>query len=179
MLTLEAGRTRARQAGLTLVELLVVLLIIGMTAGLAALAVPRGESDLSKAARFVERDITALRDRAVTEVALFGLNADGQVLTRFRGAAGAWQVAAQVGLPGDVDIDLAPVEGWALPEHETELVLGISPDDPEAEEEPFRPLVVFGPEGSVTPFVVTLRDRRAAVIIRVGPFGRVEVDDDA
>lgn len=184
MPTLAAGRTDAPsaangQAGLTLVELLVVLFIFAMTAGLAAMAIPRDQSDVSRASAMLEREIAALRDTAVTEVAVIGLTANGDTFTSFRGVDGVWVLAGEMRMPGRAEVELVPEEGWVLPEHTDEIILGIT-EEPEGNvEEAFRPQIVFAPEGSVTPFSLRVREGRDRVTLRVGPFGRIVVDDDA
>jgi len=177
---MRTSTTGKSETGVTLVELLVVLLIIGLSVSMVVLAVPRGQSDLAKAATLVEREIAGLRDSSVATVSVFGLTVDGQRLDRFRAAEGAWQLAQQTDLPGRVIVELKPDETWDLPEHTEEISLGGVFEKPdEGEEETFRPEIVFAPEGSVTPFTIQLRDGRESVIIRVGPFGRIEVGGDA
>ncbi|GGY52713.1 prepilin-type N-terminal cleavage/methylation domain-containing protein [Parvularcula lutaonensis] len=168
------GRT---EAGLTLVELLVVMLIIGMTAGIVIFAVPRGQSDLAKASLQVERDIAALREAAVAEVALYGVRTMPRGYVLYKAEEGAWSELAVRELPRSVDLELKPEGGWELEEHRGEIPLGIPPaDDDDA---PKEPEVVFGPEGSVTPFSVKLSDGRRDAEIRVGPFGELVEEGDA
>ncbi|MEM9838283.1 MAG: GspH/FimT family pseudopilin [Pseudomonadota bacterium] len=180
---LVAGRTRRarfanRQRGLTLVELLVVLLIVGMTAGLAAMSIPRGQSDVRQASALLERELAALRDQAVTEVAVLGLSSDGGTLTSFRGVDGAWVLTGELPMPGRAEVELVLDEGWQLPEHTDELILGISAEAEEGTQEAFRPQIIFSPEGSVTPFALRVREGRDRQMIRVGPFGTIMVDGD-
>ncbi|NRA30100.1 MAG: prepilin-type N-terminal cleavage/methylation domain-containing protein [Parvularculaceae bacterium] len=176
MPTSTTGRT---EAGVTLVELLVVLLIIGLSVSFVVFSVPRGQSDLAKATTLVEREIAGLRDSAVSNVAIFGLTIDGRRLDRFRAGEGEWLLAQQTELPGRVVVKVQSEEGWSLPEHEEEISLGGVFEQQEREGEgAFRPAIVFSPEGGVTPFSVTLRDRSDSVTIRVGPFGRMQVEAD-
>lgn len=176
MLTSTTGRT---EAGVTLVELLVVLLIIGLSVSFVVFSVPRGQSDLAKATALVEREIAGLRDSAVSNVAIFGLTIEDRRLDRFLAGEGQWQLAQQTELPGRVSANVQSEEAWSLPEHEEEINLGGVFEEREREaEEAFRPGIVFSPEGGVTPFSVTLRDRGDSITIRVGPFGRMQVEVD-
>ncbi|MEM1410476.1 MAG: prepilin-type N-terminal cleavage/methylation domain-containing protein [Pseudomonadota bacterium] len=169
--------TGRNEAGLTLVELLVVLAIIGLSTALVVVAAPRKGSDLAVATRLVEREVAGLRDSAVSRSALFALAIDAARLDRFEAKDGAWTLIEQTTLPAAVGVTLETGVGWSLPEHEEEVRLGgVFQQTEEAAEEEFRPPIVFTPEGSVTPFSVLLRQDQSSVIIRVGPFGRVTVD---
>lgn len=167
------------ERGLTLVELLVVMLIIGMTAAVVMFAVPRGPSELQTAVRMVEADVAAMRDRAVSEVALYGLLPNEAGYARYRAEEGAWTLIDQREIPRDVAFEILPEEGWQLPEHRSEVILGIDLRSDEDEEDVIRPTIVFGPEGSVTPFAVNLREGRLDATVRVGPFGKIGEDEDA
>lgn len=170
------GRT---EAGLTLVELLVVMLIVGMTAGIVIFAVPRGQSDLAKASLQVERDVASLREAAVAEVALYGVltSTDGYAL--YRAAEGQWILIETREMPRSVTLEFKPEGGWELPEHRGEIILGILQPAEEETEDEGEPDIVFGPEGSVTPFTVKLQDGRRDTTIRVGSFGELVEDEDA
>lgn len=180
-----AGRTDPGQRGVSLVELLVVLLVIGMAAGMVVLVMPRGEADIASAVRTAERAVAGARDRAVTEVTVLGVVAGDGRLSVFEAREGRWQRAGIRQMPGGVTVDLLPEEGWRLPEHPGELLLGLAPprseeaaDGPGIPDEPFAPDIVFSPEGSVTPFALRLHDGRREAVIRVGPFGTIRTDDE-
>jgi general secretion pathway protein H len=166
------GRT---ERGLTLVELLVVLLIIGMTTGLTVLALPRSDSDLAAIAQRLERDIAALRDDAVAQGRFYGITAEPGRIRRVTARDGEWQVLDEQRLPPGFAVELRAEEGWQLPEHRDTLLF--TPPQEETEEDSVKlPPIRFAPDGSVTPFSVTLRQGRAQAILRIGADGRFRTE---
>ena len=168
MQTLAPGKT---EAGLTLVELLVVMLIIGMAAGMVVFAIPRGQSDVAKSALQVERDVASLREAAVSNVDTYALKSVVGGYARYKAEDGQWALLDTTVFPKTVAFELAAEGGWYLPEHRETLQIG-SP--PEQEREVFRPNILFAPDGSVTPFTVHLRDGRLKTSIRVDTFGKID-----
>lgn len=178
MPTSAPGKT---EAGLTLVELMVVLLIVGMTASVVVLARPRGQSPLVEAVEMVERDVLSMREVSLAEVASLGVVTGPDYYVRYRGVDGAWGDPVERVLPRGVVMKLAPREGWALPEHQESLpftLRGAQAPAEDEDEEAVKPDVVFGPDGTVTPFSLELSDGPDRVLISVGPFGRFEVVRD-
>lgn len=167
MLISAPGKT---EAGLTLVELLVVLLIVGMTAGMVVFAIPRSQTGLASSSLQVERDVASLRDAAVSNVATYALKTVAGGYARYVARDGQWVLLDTTEFPDGVDFELAAEGGWQLPEHEETILIGLPPAE---EEEPFAPDVLFSADGSVTPFAVQLRQGRDEAVLHIGPFGRI------
>lgn len=174
MQTSAPGRT---EAGLTLVELMIVLLIIGMVSGVVLFTIPGGQSDLSKATLQVERDVASLREAAVTDVATYALKSVVGGYARYKAQDGQWVLLDTTVFPKSVQFELAAEGGWDLPEHRETVQIGIPPAEEEAL---FRPDILFSSDGSVTPFAARLRDGRLKTSVRVDAFGRIdeEVGDE-
>ncbi|NNU17109.1 prepilin-type N-terminal cleavage/methylation domain-containing protein [Parvularcula sp. ZS-1/3] len=173
MPTSAPGRT---EAGVTLVELLVVMLIIGMAAGMVLFAIPNEPSALGQISQQLERDVAALRDQAVAESAHYAVDISPEGYGIYRAEEGQWVLLAARAVPSVVGFELTSQEAFALPEHREDILLGLP--FTEEDEGAFDPEIHFAPDGSVTPFAVKLGQGRLKTVISVDAFGRiVEVDD--
>ncbi|MEM9809646.1 MAG: GspH/FimT family pseudopilin [Pseudomonadota bacterium] len=169
----EAQRTAER--GLTLVELLVVIAIMGFASGAVLLTVTTGRAPIVDAALKVERDIASMRDTAVASVSVFGLRTEEGGYGRYRGQAEGWVLFETYSLPHKIDMELVVGEDWSLTEHSEDVPF---PEfDEEDEDKAVEPEIVFSPEGSVTPFTLTLRDGERAIVLSVDGFGKVSDAD--
>ena len=138
-------RRSAKHAGFTLVELMVVLVIIGLAATVAMLAMPESGGSLQGEAERLAARAKAARDGAIVEArpARLRVDAEGYVLERRDG--GEWQAAAR--------------HEWA---RETEV-------EPEAAQ------VRFDTTGLAEPLALALRRGDARVEVRIDPDGSVHV----
>jgi general secretion pathway protein H len=165
------------ERGLTLVELLVVMLIIGFTAGMVMLAAPRGETGLSEAMRAAERQIAALRDEAVYGGKLLAIRNGEAGFDVLEARGGEWQVRERVILPPSVSASLAPDSTWRLPEHPEEILFGRPLGEDEEEEEAEAPDMVFAPSGEVTPARLELTTAGGEMVLRIDSFGKITRED--
>ena len=80
-----AGR-HITQAGMTLVEVMAVLFIVGLTAGIVTLTLPENPSDEEASAQAFARVLTDAQDRAIMTGQPVGLNLTerGYMLVQWR-----------------------------------------------------------------------------------------------
>lgn len=163
-----------RQRGVTLVELLVVLAMIAMLAGVVVLNAPpvAGEAQ-REAERFAAR-IDLAAQTAITSGAVLGveLRNDGYRFLQFQ--RGAWaQASADDFKAGAFSADVAVAFSFYEPAKSNE------PEDVRDDEEvALAPDVVFSPTGETTPVVVSFATPRAAVAVTLNNVGVVRVGDD-
>ena len=88
------GATRRGEAGFTLVELMVVLVILGLASAAVVLAMPAPGGSLETEAERLAARAKAARDEAIVEArpAALAVGQGGYTLSRRTG--GAWQVVA-------------------------------------------------------------------------------------
>ena len=157
-----APRRRLASAGFTLVELLVVMVIIGITLGLASLnAIPSPRQDLQQEAKRIALLLQLARDEAIVrnrQVA-FEANAEGY---RFvvRNDTG-WEPVTRDDLLRERCFRGAPLQ----------LVL-----EPALGGDPGSVRITFGREPVDKPFVLTLASRGNAVAIRADGIGHFSVE---
>lgn len=153
---------RATSAGFTLVELLVVLVIIGITLGLASLnAIPSPKQDLQQEAKRIALLLQLARDEAIVrnrQVA-FEANSEGY---RFvvRNDTG-WEPVTRDDLLRERTFRGAPLQ----------LVL-----EPSMRSDPGTVRITFGREPVDKPFVLTLASRGNAVAVRADGVGHFTVE---
>ena len=142
-----------QQAGMTLVEVMAVLFIVGLTAGIVTLTLPENPSDEEASAQAFARVLTDAQDRAIMTGQPVGLNLTerGYMLVQWR--QDGWRpVGRPVILPARMDIAL-----------QTEL-----PDRPDN-----WPEVVFDPTGIVQPAAFQLRARGVRLDLSLTEAGEV------
>lgn len=165
-------RTRPASGGFTLLEVLVVVMIIGVLAGIAVLAIglrPQGDRLELEARR-----LAALLELGAEEAQLRGIELgfartqDGYQFLATVPDAGVWQVYEDSG-PFRPRRFQVPLE--AVLRVEQRLV---PPPDPQAEPEPE---VLLLSSGEITPFELALRDPSGgeAWLIRGGPLDTIRL----
>lgn len=169
----QATRRGARQRGVTLVELLVVLMIVAMIASVVVLSAPPARSDARlEGDRFAAR-VDYAASKAVTAGALIGLEAGEGGYRFYDYARGVWTPAADAMLGAETfSAGLAVEVAVFEPARRNE------PADPRRKEEDTpKPNVFFTPTGETTPFSAMFRSRSESVSVALDAAGKVQVSD--
>lgn len=151
------------QRGFTLVELLVVMVIIGVTLGLASLnAIPSPRQDLEKEAQRLAMLLQLARDEAIVRNRLVAFEANRERY-RFivRGDTG-WVPVTRDDLLREREFKNAPLQLVLEP-----AGTGVTPD---------MLRITFGREPVDRPFVLTLASNGNAVAIRADGVGHFTVE---
>ncbi len=173
-MTIWIDKRRDHQRGISLVEILIVLTIIAMVAGIVVMNMPPGRSDLSDVGdRFAARlDFAA--QGAITNGALTGMtfSEDGYAFYLYN--RGVWSPLEEKNISG---------EGFA-PDYTVTIELSEAAkkneraDPPKDAEKIIRPEIMFYPTGETTAFSVSFQDRRERVRVTLDNAGHVEVTRD-
>ena len=157
-----ARRARRSSFGFTLVELLVVLVIIGITLGLATLnAIPSPRQDLENEAKRIALLLQLARDEAIVRNRLVAFEANGE---RYR-----FMVRGDTGWVPVTRDDLLRERSFKNPP--LRLVL-----EPSGTGGPDMLRITFGREPVDRPFVLTLASGANAVAIRADGVGHFTVE---
>lgn len=152
----------ARTRGFTLVELLVVMVIIGLTLGMATLnAIPSPRQDLDKEAQRLALLLQLARDEAIVRNRLVAFEANGERY-RFmvRGDAG-WEPVTRDDLLREREFKNSPLQ----------LIL-----EPSGTGNPDMLRITFGREPVDRPFVLTMAKGGNTVAIRADGVGHFTVE---
>ena len=164
MLMLPAGRARtpsqSKQAGFTLVEVLMSMLIIGLMTGIVVLNIPAGEDPWESQARQLASkfEIASQSAMIANQTIGFHLNKDGYKIARF--VAGEW-----------VDIESG--------EFNSEIPLSIELEqsgakiDLKAADKSDVPVIRYDATGLATPFELTIDGYGRSMQFVGGPDGSV------
>lgn len=166
---------RTRQRGFSLVEILIVLMIAAMVAGIVVINMPPSRSEaLDESERFAAR-ISLAAEQAVTRGELIGLKVAEDGYRFYRYDRGEWKhwddaPAGEDSFPPDIAIDLTLADAAKKNED--------SAPKKETEERP-RPNILFTPTGETTPFEIVFQQKRSIVRVVLDNAGKVEVKKDA
>ncbi len=151
-----------RSRGFTLVELLVVMVIIGLTLGMATLnAIPSPRQDLDKEAQRLALLLQLARDEAIVRNRLVAFEANGD---RYR-----FMVRGDAGWEPVTRDDLLRERGFKNPP--LQLVL-----EPAGTGNPEMLRITFGREPVDRPFVLTMATGGNTVAIRADGVGHFTVE---
>lgn len=180
MRMLATGNNPVTQRGLSLVELLVVLVVMGLVTGVAVLALPKPQPVSERVAAALAEEIAAQRSLAIINAQTRGMTSDDGRLTITKFGKGQWTEVpatwrrAPKGLSA-VKIDIVSTEEFALPEDErTAPRLYIDGKRLKAASNKAPPLR-FDPTGEVTPGVIAIRGPDEFWKLHIDEAGRVEV----
>ena len=144
-----------RQAGMTLVEVMAVLFIIGLTAGLVTLTLPERPTEEQASAQAFARVLREAQEHAIMAGQPVGLKLQDEGYALFQWRRDGWRPqSGGVALPRGMDIDFQTTErvgpeGW--------------------------PEIVFDPTGIVQPVEFQLRARGVRIDIVLEESGEVRL----
>ena len=149
---------RDLQAGLSLVEIMVTLSIIGVATSLILLTIPTRPLHKQEASRLQEAlEQTAGRSRITGQP--MGLVIEGQRYSSAVWQNGTWRLLTSYSLPSDITLQID----------------GKPPATPE-EGEASVPAVIFDPLGHTAPISIELIRNRAVTSLTLLPDGQVAVE---
>jgi type II secretion system protein H len=176
---ISAAGSKGRQAGVTLIELMVVLVVLSVLTAVTTMALPPRVTDAERAAGDLAATIAGLSDQAIVESRPLGLDMSvtGWRVVSFR--EGRWEptgTAAPTGAQLGYSVEAA--DDFALPEEaeEGEILIRRRGATAETETVPApAPAIVFDPVGEATAATITITGEGARYAVTIGPFGEVEV----
>jgi general secretion pathway protein H len=152
-----------RQRGFTLLELLVVLVIVGITLGMVSFnAMPDPKQMLQQEAQRIALLLSLARDEAIVRDRPVAFEADPDSYRFLVREENSWQPLAQDDMLRQREFKRGPV------------MLSISPPSAGSNTMPLR--IVFGREPVQQPFVLTMGLADASVAIRADGIGHFTVE---
>jgi type II secretion system protein H len=105
---LQTAPAYRREAGLTLVEVLMVVFIIGLVTGVAVMTLPERQDPYKKALADVQDTIDAIRDRSIMTGEVLGLSIDDNRIAVVSWTGTEWQPTgrAAFNLPAHAELEI-------------------------------------------------------------------------
>lgn len=153
-------RTRTKELGFSLIEMMAVLVIISLMTGVVLLSAPREEPPARTQGKKMLREFAQVSENSIVtgQPQAFGLYEDAYVFYAF--LDGEWQAKSETQWPAGLDISF----------FKEDIELDI-PEEP-------LPLVIFEPIGLSTPFSLWLEDGNSTMIFSSTGDGRVALESD-
>jgi type II secretion system protein H len=179
----QAGEQRNRQRGLTLVELLVVIVILALASSVVLLNAPPSRPKVKDdAERFAARLVLAM-DEAIATGAVMRISIDAKGYQFERLKAGEWTPLEETRAFGRRDFDarsLAKVEIKDAANDNARALGGEErPDAAEDDEEEEKSDIALDPLGVQTAFSVRFSSANGAWLVTVDEGGAIVVNEDA
>ena len=160
----------ASDAGLSLVEIMVALFIVGLTSSFVILSIPRSPTPLHEAQSLFEDQVRMAREAAMMSGSAYGVALEDHTLNPLIFRNGEWQAPPAstrlltVQLPEAVELE------------RTDIIeprsVAFSLDD---EPEPLRPDIWFDPSGIAETAVIEMRHKGGLVRFSVQRDGGLDV----
>ena len=153
------ARSLSRQAGMTLVEVMLVIFIVGLVAGVAVTTLPERESREEAAVRELGETLRGIQDQAILTGDVLALRAAKGEITLMRWDGFEWQSVDKrlIDLPQAVDVELSRS----------------GERRPPARRRDEATMLVFDPLGVTEPVDITLTAGRFARTLRITEDGEV------
>lgn len=175
---MRTGKHKSGQRGLSLVEILVVLALAAMVAGIVVINAPPGRGDARRAAERLAARLDFAAQEAVTSGAVLGLRLGDDGYEFYRYERGEWAPASAAQMNGEV---FSPEFSVAI---ETEQPAKKNePEERRLEtkretEKTVAPAFRFLPTGETTPAAFLIEDRRERWRVTLDGSGHVDVSDE-
>jgi len=160
-------KTEDKEAGFTLVEILCVLVLLGLTAGLVVLNLPKPAPPIQTEIS----GVTTLLNLAARESVIDGksrgvdFTTDGLEILRYDGE---WVA--------EHDQAFDHISGLGLTVEEQEIDLIDRTKSKAKEDEELPPLIYFDSTGNVTPFILSFNGRDESFRLQPDPRGRIVME---
>ena len=168
----QLNKFKRASAGFTLVEVLVVMIIIALAAGVAVLNAPPPPGKARAAADKFAAKLTIAADTAIMSNAMIGVEVDEAAATFYRYFRGEWEPVDSAAFAGGVNVDF---------EFETATKHNEKKRERSEDAKGPAPTIFFSPTGEATPFKAAFRTRAQEFFVNVSTAGDIEVsaDDEA
>ena len=174
-MTISRSNTNHRQRGISLVEILVVLSIVAMVAGVVVINAPPPRSDLRDTADQFAARLEAAAQFAITSGAVIGIVVDAEEYTFYRYNRGDWNRIDEKSFShekfaADYAVNIELKEAAKKNERD---------DAQQSSETVIRPQILFAPTGETSAFSVGFQSRRESIRLTMDEAGGVKVEHDA
>ncbi len=171
---IEISNPRKGQRGISLVEILIVLAILAMVAGVVVINAPPGRSSMRETSdRFAARLDFAAQE-AITNGTLIGLSVDQEGYGFYRYNRGGWTELEEKSIAGssfDPEYSVSfEIDNAAKKNEEA--------DKSQAKDTAIRPAILLSSTGETTPFTLIFVDTRETIRVALDNAGHVKVIRD-
>ena len=179
MRILAAGNSSSRQTGLTLIEIMVVLVLMALVTSLAVVSLNPGRSDAEKTARSLASTLEGLSFAAIAQARSTGLTLDNDIWQGYAFRDGAWNPIGSAQATGradtDVQIAMRIADEFEFPDEDNNNVRLLLRGGPTEEEPAPQPPLQFSPVGDVSPATFSVVGPEQSWTVILAANGDVEV----